>query len=168
MNCENCGAALRPEPGREYFVCEACRSIRQVEPNADGVIVLGTHSEYRCPVCREALVDAAISGEFVLHCAKCRGSLIGTDTFLPVVERLREKWAGAETAARQVEQPELERALDCPRCGRRMDTHPYAGPGNIVIDNCPACSVNWLDYRELRRVAGATDRSPNPDAWEPL
>jgi Zn-finger nucleic acid-binding protein len=38
-----------------------------------------------------------------------------------------------------------------------MHTHPYAGGGNIVIDNCPVCAVNWLDHGELRRVVAAPD-----------
>ena len=36
-----------------------------------------------------------------------------------------------------------------------MDTHPYGGPGNIVIDNCAGCELNWLDYGELQRVGRA-------------
>ena len=36
-----------------------------------------------------------------------------------------------------------------------MDTHIYGGPGNIVIDNCPACRLNWLDFPELARIESA-------------
>jgi Zn-finger nucleic acid-binding protein len=36
-----------------------------------------------------------------------------------------------------------------------MSTHPYYGPGTIVIDNCDRCKVVWLDYGELARVVNA-------------
>jgi Zn-finger nucleic acid-binding protein len=36
-----------------------------------------------------------------------------------------------------------------------MDTHYYAGPGNIVIDDCSGCRLNWLDYGELARIIHA-------------
>lgn len=168
MNCVNCGAALRLEPGREYLICDACKSIRQMEPNADGVVELGVATDLVCPVCGERLMEAAIQGERVVHCGKCRGTLVVTDTFLHLVGLLREKWAGVEAVPRPMDEKELSRVVMCPRCGRQMDTHPYAGPGNIVIDNCPDCAVNWVDYRELRRIATAGDHSPNPDAWKAL
>jgi Zn-finger nucleic acid-binding protein len=34
-----------------------------------------------------------------------------------------------------------------------MDTHFYGGPGNIIIDDCDRCSLNWLDAGELMRIA---------------
>jgi Zn-finger nucleic acid-binding protein len=40
-----------------------------------------------------------------------------------------------------------------------MDVHPYGGPGNIVIDNCPHCRLNWLDSGEFFRVV----RAPGKD-----
>jgi len=33
--------------------------------------------------------------------------------------------------------------------------HFYGGPGNIVLDTCEACQVNWLDPGELQRIARA-------------
>jgi Zn-finger nucleic acid-binding protein len=38
-----------------------------------------------------------------------------------------------------------------------MDTHLYAGPGNVVLDTCETCGVHWLDRGELRRIAMAPD-----------
>jgi Zn-finger nucleic acid-binding protein len=38
-----------------------------------------------------------------------------------------------------------------------MDTHPYGGPGNVIIDTCENCSVNWLDHGELQRIVRAPD-----------
>jgi Zn-finger nucleic acid-binding protein len=36
-----------------------------------------------------------------------------------------------------------------------MSTHPYFGPGSIVIDTCDACDLVWLDVGELKQVVDA-------------
>jgi Zn-finger nucleic acid-binding protein len=38
-----------------------------------------------------------------------------------------------------------------------MDTHYYAGPGNVIVDSCDTCSLLWLDRGELTRIAHAPD-----------
>jgi Zn-finger nucleic acid-binding protein len=46
-----------------------------------------------------------------------------------------------------------------------MEAHSYAGPGNVVIDSCEPCSLNWLDHGELARIAQAPDdRGPDADS----
>jgi hypothetical protein len=73
------------------------------------------------------------------------------------VEDLR---AHRETPAEIPHHPdphELDRHIRCPQCHEEMDTHPYAGPGNVIIDNCERCEANWLDYGELRRIVQAPD-----------
>jgi Zn-finger nucleic acid-binding protein len=40
-----------------------------------------------------------------------------------------------------------------------MDTHYYAGGGNVVIDDCSRCELNWLDAGELMAIARAPDHS---------
>jgi Zn-finger nucleic acid-binding protein len=37
-----------------------------------------------------------------------------------------------------------------------MDTHPYGGPENVIIDDCERCEVNLLDYGELQRIVHAS------------
>ena len=41
-----------------------------------------------------------------------------------------------------------------------MTSHHYGGPGNIVMDTCERCELNWLDPGELRRIALAPDSRP--------
>ena len=49
-----------------------------------------------------------------------------------------------------------------------MEAHSYCGPGNVVIDSCESCSLNWLDHGELARIAQAPDdRGPDPDYRDP-
>jgi Zn-finger nucleic acid-binding protein len=88
------------------------------------------------------------------------------DAFRVAVDELRSHLEGATEIPRPMNPDDLKRALRCPKCGWKMDTHPYAGPGNIVIDNCPRCELNWLDHAELRRVASAPDVKWNAAAWE--
>ena len=52
---------------------------------------------------------------------------------------------------------DLQRRINCPQCGKVMDTHPYGGPGNVIIDDCERCAVNWLDYGELQRIVRAPE-----------
>jgi Zn-finger nucleic acid-binding protein len=40
----------------------------------------------------------------------------------------------------------------------RLETHPYYGPGNVVIDSCAACDVIWLDFGELKQIVDAPGR----------
>ena len=40
-----------------------------------------------------------------------------------------------------------------------MLTHPYYGPGNIVLDTCSQCDLVWLDAGEFGRAIDA----PGPD-----
>jgi hypothetical protein len=36
-----------------------------------------------------------------------------------------------------------------------MATHPYYGPGNVVIDSCASCELVWLDFGELEQIVKA-------------
>jgi hypothetical protein len=39
-----------------------------------------------------------------------------------------------------------------------METHPYFGPGNVVIDSCAGCELIWLDFGELKQIVAAPGR----------
>jgi Zn-finger nucleic acid-binding protein len=159
MNCENCGAPLRLPDTGDHLVCDHCETRVFPDPDADGVSVLGGEAAFGCPVCREPLAHAAVAGVRVRFCPACRGLLADMDDFVAIVGELRPKYADERERPRAMQPEELARSVDCPQCHKRMDTHPYAGPGNIVIDNCPDCRLNWLDHRELRRVVRA------PGSW---
>lgn len=165
VNCANCGSALRVVEGKDHLACDSCRSLHFPEPNDDGVRVLGEWSAHCCPVCRTPLVHGAHTRERLLYCESCRGMLLPMENFLTLVDTLRASRKGSAFPSRPVEPADLERAAICPQCGSRMHTHIYGGPGNIVIDNCPACRLNWLDHQELARITSAEDANLNPDAW---
>ena len=57
---------------------------------------------------------------------------------------------------------ELSRRLPCPRCRKRMDTHPYHGGGNAVIDTCHRCRLVWLDAGEITVLGNYSGRRGSP------
>jgi Zn-finger nucleic acid-binding protein len=146
---------MRLEENKDHLVCDFCKYLHFPEEDSDGIRVLDLDSFQKCPVCDKALTHAAVAHERVLYCAGCRGLLIGVDRFVDLIAALRAKQKTRDNVSLPLEPRDMERRIRCPRCHQDMDTHPYAGPGNIVIDNCPQCGLNWLDYPELRRIVTA-------------
>ena len=154
MNCENCGAPMRLVRDRDYYVCDYCGTFHHPDPNRDGIRVLGESSDLECPVCQITLVTAALDHNRVWYCGNCRGILIHQGVLSFAVHYLRRQ-ARDLTLPRRFDPEELARPMRCPRCHRDMNTHPYGGPGNIVIDNCNECMLVWLDYGEMNRILTA-------------
>lgn len=159
MNCKNCSAPMELMSGGNYFYCEYCGTYAFPEPTSDGVVVLKEESELACPACSTRLSSAAVAGVPVLYCTNCRGVLTGQELFSDIVKRLRARASGTPHPQRPLDKKELQRRLHCPRCNQLMDTHPYYGPGNVVIDNCARCAVVWLDHGEIANIRDA----PGPD-----
>ena len=150
---------MRLEEGRDTLVCDYCGQAQVPEANDDGVRILGEPSALECPVCSVPLVAASIARHRVLYCEHCHGSLVGMGEFGALIGDLRAEAHGAATTPHAPASRELDRRLRCPQCRQAMDTHFYAGPGNIVIDDCSHCELNWLDAGELRTIAHAPDHS---------
>jgi len=163
MNCPNCGAPSRLEEGRDSVACEYCKSVWAPERNEDGVRVFDEPAGISCPVCHVPLMHASIDGQRFLGCTRCQGSLIAMPVFVLLVQDLRARRGALAGPAVGISPPpdprELERRILCPQCGNRMDTHYYAGGGNVVIDDCSRCELNWLDAGELMSIVRAPDHS---------
>ena len=157
MTCPSCGAPLRLEGDQEGLSCEYCKSIYYPEKNDEGVRVLGEPAKEACPVCAIPLMHAIVGRERIRYCTRCRGMLIPMEKFLALLEELKNDITG-NRIPRAPERRELDRHIDCPQCHQRMDTHFYGGPGNVVMDDCSRCFLNWLDHGELLRIAQAPDR----------
>ncbi len=161
MTCDNCGAPARLDRDRGIFVCDYCGGEFVPPAGEDGVQLLGD-TKLKCPACDGMLSDGQLELHPLLYCTHCHGMLIGMDEFLPLIETLhvyRDHPAMA-VAPRNADSNKLPRL--CPHCSSAMDNHPYGGPGNVMIDTCEACSVNWLDKGELRKIVSAPDYSPEP------
>lgn len=158
MNCQNCGAPMKLDLHRRSFTCPYCTSVFFPEESADGIRNSGVPGKVACPLCRIPMLLAWIDTTEVLYCGKCRGLFIPQGAFLVTLRYLRARPVTAPADPVRFNPEELKRALHCPLCNRRMDTHPYGGPGNVVVDNCLTCNMLWLDYRELNRITSAPGR----------
>jgi Zn-finger nucleic acid-binding protein len=149
------------KPGAEFFTCEYCSNIFFPEPNQDGVRVFGDADE-SCSLCSVRLSNASIVGHRIRYCSRCRGMLVGMGAFTAIVDALRSRRELSGDGAAPPDWHDLDRKLRCPQCRNVMDTHLYAGPGNVIIDSCETCVLVWLDYGELERIV----RSPDPQIEE--
>ena len=161
MNCPNCGAGMKPVGNRPYFRCPYCETFHFPQEMADGVAVVGGDTPRDCPVCAEPLTHAAINGHAVEYCTTCRGFLAMNATFNQIVQLKRSRNGGTPPVAIPFDRAELKRRIKCPACRKPMDTHPYAGGGNAVIDTCDRCCVVWLDAGEIT-VLGSFPAKASP------
>jgi Zn-finger nucleic acid-binding protein len=150
---------MRLREGRECLICDYCRSVYFPEKNEDGSRVLDQPSQLSCPVCAMPLMHALADVHQLLYCNRCRGALIPVPVFMRLLRDLRARHPDHAATAHPPDPEELKRHIRCPQCQREMDAHDYAGPGNVVIDDCPFCELNWLDAGELMTVVRAPDHS---------
>ena len=162
MNCPSCGAPLNLQDGATSAECQYCKLVYLPSKNLDGVRVFDQPSDLHCPICRVPLMHATMSRQRIWYCTGCRGSLIPMPVFIVLVRALRAQVGDATEIAPTPDAHQLDRVMHCPQCGHQMDTHYYAGGGNVVIDDCSRCELNWLDAGELMAIAHAPDHSPEP------
>lgn len=170
IQCSQCGGAASTVAGREYMQCDYCQSLIFTERNplvVDRIVPMGeTLDAASCPSCDCALSTGKIEDRPVLYCGQCFGVLIKNDVFGTVVRERRARRKGCEAeVCRPLDTSAYDRILGCPACERKMEVHPYYGPGNVVIDSCSSCEYVWVDHGELRsveRAEGAPERESLP------
>ena len=162
MNCPACGAPIHLADTEISATCEYCKAVYLPEKNEEGIRAFAQPSGVSCPLCHADLVPATLARQRFLYCPRCRGSLIPMPVFLVLLGALRARRGEDVEIAPPPDPHELDREILCPQCHRRMDTHYYAGGGNVVIDDCSHCELNWLDAGELMAIAHARDRSFDP------
>jgi Zn-finger nucleic acid-binding protein len=157
VNCPSCGAPIALKPDTEGYKCDYCHQVFFPGEEDDvKVAAEPAQASLMCPVCNGTLVEATISGTPVLFCSQCRGLLLPMNVLPSLVDELR----GERTESVVQTSPDrgdLKRTLQCPKCHRRMETHFYAGPGNVILDSCGDCFLIWLDRGELTRIVHAPD-----------
>jgi Zn-finger nucleic acid-binding protein len=143
---------------RGYFFCRYCGSFHFPETaGTDGIRILGdSQSPQTCVACSKPLTPAVLDETHpVQYCRNCRGVLIARRGFAAVVEK-RRAWATQPPGPPvRLNRSELNRKVMCPSCKKPMATHPYYGPGNVIIDTCEKCEVVWLDFGELKQIVDA-------------
>jgi Zn-finger nucleic acid-binding protein len=155
-NCVNCGGPLRIDRVLGILVCDHCGS--QLEPpTVARYVELERETTSLCPICSSPLSFSRLEGHPLLCCARCFGMLIDMDRFTEIIDAVRVREDGSLRTVLPRRQNPGDRVISCPSCAQPMLAHIYAGPGNVVIDSCETCKVNWLDPGELRRIALAPD-----------
>lgn len=150
---------MSPVQGQDYFFCEYCYSFHFPSEEADnGLMVLDDEGRLPCPVCESTLVPASLESERVLYCKKCKGMYMKRRSFTRVVDLKRAQYKGRPLRKRKrLTEDELSRKTVCPLCNKPMVTHPYYGPGDVIIDNCIDCNMIWLDEGELTIIERSSE-----------
>jgi len=149
-SCDNCGAPLNAVPGRNYLQCPYCLSFHFPTEQKDGVVPGNEFSGHACPVCARPLVRSSVEGVDAHWCENCHGLLLERRNFTRIVEirrAMHRKGYDVDEVAEELDI--IPRHLRCPGCHGTMETHPYFGPGRVVIDACGNCHLIWLDPGEL-------------------
>ena len=143
---------------RPCWQCGHCSTLVCPEPAADGLRTTGEPG-HDCPVCRQPLLRAVMDDrEHIEICERCKGILMALRTFSETLTARRRAAQTPSVIPSPADRAELRRRIECPHCTADMIADWYYGPGNIVIDTCPACHVVWLDAGELKRVIDAPGR----------
>jgi Zn-finger nucleic acid-binding protein len=171
MNCTNCGGAMELSPARGYFFCRYCGSFHFPDTVAgDGIRILGDNEPpLPCAACSKPLAPAMLDdAHAVQYCRNCRGVLMPRRSFASVIQRRRAWATDPPPPPGALDRKELDRKVACPSCGKPMATHPYYGPGNVVIDTCEGCEVIWLDFGEMKQIVDAPGKDRGTREQPPL
>lgn len=164
-HCHTCGAPVNTLISAGRLSCDYCGTVHNLRPEAlssDRVSWINEEADHACPNCRIPLSRALVDAEKVEACRQCFGILMVREGFSTVIESRRSLFRGTEVAPVLYDPRALEHSLDCPACRKRMETHPYYGPGNVVIDSCHACALIWVDTGELTQI----EKAPGRRGWE--
>jgi Zn-finger nucleic acid-binding protein len=142
--------------GPRLLLCGHCGSQQELPAALEHRELLSEASS-ACPACSTPLSNSRLEGHPLLCCPRCFGMLIEMNRFATVIDAVRAHEGRSSRTVLPRRQNPGERLFDCPACGQPMASRLYGGPGNVVIETCERCLVNWLDPGELRRIAAAPD-----------
>jgi Zn-finger nucleic acid-binding protein len=148
----------------DHFKCRSCGTWYFPDTSAACSDSIETETDGRpgglgCPHCEDQQLDfGKLLGHRVCCCSNCRGYLIGSLALGHLVNTLRSAYEGPEDIPVAICPEELQLPARCPVCRLDMETHPYYGPGTLVIDSCCRCHVTWLNYGELIKIVRAPGR----------
>ena len=159
MNCHNCEIALEWDGFSPVILCDICRAYRFVDVpdvTAKQIVSLNQPGSSFCPCCRRRLMQAAMDGLKVEHCAECEGVLLDDEVFAMFVRNRRTEFREAASQPFTLSAADLQ-DVNCPRCRTEMTVHPCYGPNFIIVNSCLDCGNVWLDCRELTNVSCLTN-----------
>ena len=159
MNCQNCSNEMQQIHDMDHFYCCTCQIYEfptSIEQSPDGIQPAGKTTEFLCPVCPDQSLEIGLIGKCqVCFCNNCRGYVLDTQTLGQLIQALRSTYKGPDDKPVMIEQAELRKSTHCPACFETMQTHPYYGPGNVVLDSCMECKLSWMGHGELAKIVRA-------------
>ena len=122
---------------------------------------------FNCPDCEDSALHVGQIGTCqVCYCRQCQGFVIDRASLGDLIECLRAGYEGPDDKPTPLNPESILKQTPCPACFETMETFPYCGPGNVVIDTCEGCKLTWLNAGELAQIVRAPGRrnftlSPN-------
>jgi Zn-finger nucleic acid-binding protein len=120
-----------------------------------GGVLLNRDAAVGCPACPGTLVIGEIEGCQFAGCPHCHGMLFRQDVFATLLPQMRATSACTTLMPKPIDLDELKVRRICPTCDSPLETHPYCGPGNAVIDSCFPCKLIWCDQGEFTKLVRA-------------
>lgn len=111
-----------------------------------------------CPSCRQELLIGDLEGCQFAGCPECKGMLFQQEVFGTLIQHHRAVSQVPSVTPSPLNTQQLKVRRICPGCEEILETHPYGGPGNAVIDTCFSCRIIWLDGGELTQLVRAPGR----------
>ncbi len=159
MKCQKCSSEMSLVYGMDHYHCAACNTFEfptDLQNSSDGIVRSGRKTDFLCPVCPDSNLEIGeLRGSEVCFCSNCRGYVIDSLTLGSMISALRAAFQGPDDRPILINRSELGVTIKCPACLERMDTHPYHGPGTVVIDSCMQCKLSWMGYGELAKIIRA-------------
>ena len=159
MKCHECRSEMSLVYNMDHYHCAGCNVYEF--PSFDGsasdtIQPLGNTTDFFCPCCPEINLEVGqILGAQVCFCPNCRGYVIDTGTLGSLISSLRASYTGPDDQPAMMNQEELNVTTSCPACLEPMQTHPYHGPGTVILDSCMNCKLSWLGHGELNKIVKA-------------
>ncbi len=121
----------------------------------EGAILIGKPAAVACPACQTELRIGEIESCQFAGCPRCRGMLFQQEVFARMLRQRRDNSAVPSVTPATMDRDQLKVRRFCPGCEQVLETHPYGGAGNAVIDTCLGCHLIWLDEGEFTSLVRA-------------
>lgn len=138
-------------------------------------------SAFRCPSCRQQLVEECYEGTQIYQCRFCSGTLVENDKIPRILARTSRDLACSERIKALAKSTVLEQQhktalakltrvkktegvtplLACPKCKQPMYRGFYSAAFLIEIDRCSFCGLTWFDQDELQMIQSLTEQQPS-------
>lgn len=101
-----------------------------------------------CPKCTNYMFPGRKKGVQIDCCSSCSGIWLDKGE-LATIAHTPQDIPGAPQMLKST-----PTNYPCPRCGSKLNEHPYSTGGELLVDSCTGCSGVYLDRGELEKIEG--------------